>query len=359
VAAEEREEAAGSDAYQDNHMAAIFKEGFSFSGYERDFLALNRGDGTYLNISGVSGLDSITDGRGSVFGDFDNDGDADVLLTTAQHEAHHLFRNNIGNKNGFVRVTLTGTSSGTDAFGAVVRVKTSAGVQTKLKSGGSGYLSQHDPRLLFGLADDERAEWVEVRWPDTTVQRFENVPAGSSIRIVEGGDAYVALAEKRFTLVDPLSRDETLLAGLGFEMHAPFPDLALRTLDGAETNLAEVTGNGRRTLVNLWATWCVPCASEIPELLRLHPDLQRAGVDLVGLSVDLETVDAVPDYVRAKSVTYPVYTTDEAGLETLYPRGDAAVPLTILLDGEGRVLEVHSGWSPRSAAALERLAGQQ
>ena len=56
VAAEEREETAGSDAYQDNHMAAIFKEGFSFSGYERDLLALNRGDGTYLNISGVTAM---------------------------------------------------------------------------------------------------------------------------------------------------------------------------------------------------------------------------------------------------------------------------------------------------------------
>ena len=115
-------------------MGAIFKEGFSFSGYERDLLSMNLGDGRFMNISGVSGVDSISDGRGSVFADFDNDGDLDIFLTTAQGEAHFLFRNNVGQRNGFLRLELEGTRSGRDAFGTVVRVKTSAGVQTKMSS---------------------------------------------------------------------------------------------------------------------------------------------------------------------------------------------------------------------------------
>ncbi len=56
----------------------LLATGFSFSGYERDQLMLNLGEGKFLDISGVSGMDSITDGRGAVFADFDNDGDLDV-----------------------------------------------------------------------------------------------------------------------------------------------------------------------------------------------------------------------------------------------------------------------------------------
>ena len=140
MAASEQVEQAGSEQYHEDHMGAIFKKGFSFSGYERDVLALNLGQGRFLDISGISGVDSLSDGRGSVFADFDNDGDTDIFLTTVQREAHFLFRNNLGSESGFLRVELQGASQGRDAFGAVVRVKTAAGILTKIKSGGSGYL---------------------------------------------------------------------------------------------------------------------------------------------------------------------------------------------------------------------------
>ena len=111
MAAAEHVEDAGNADYHDDHMGTIFKQGFSFSGYERDLLTWNQGDGTYRNISGVSGVDSISDGRGSVFADFDNDGDSDIFLTTAQREAHYLFRNNVGSKSNYLRVELTGDAA--------------------------------------------------------------------------------------------------------------------------------------------------------------------------------------------------------------------------------------------------------
>src|SRR5829696_9950903 len=141
----------------------MFGQGFSFSGYERDPPYLNLGGKKFTDISGVSGIDSITDGRAGVFADFDNDGDLDVFVTTIQGQAHLLFRNNVGQENNWLRVALEGsgkTAGGRDAFGAVVRVKTSQGTLTKIKSGGSGFVSQHDPRLLFGLGGDERAQEV-------------------------------------------------------------------------------------------------------------------------------------------------------------------------------------------------------
>lgn len=356
VAATEQIERPGSEQYHDNHMGAIFKEGFSFSGFERDLLVMNLGERNYLDISGVSGVDSISDGRGSVFADLDNDGDLDIFLVTAQREAHYLFRNNVGERNGWLRVEVEGTTFGRDAFGTVVRVKSSAGVQTKIKSGGAGFLSHHDGRLLFGLGSDEHAEWVEVVWPDGALQRFENVPPRTSLRVVEGREGYVELVEKRFRLVDPLPADEAFLARLGVRKGEPLPDLSLRATTGEAERLDELLTSGRRALINIWATWCVPCAEEMPELQRLYPGLSRAGVDLIGVSVDLETIGQVAGYVEARGVTYPIYTTDASTLEALYPTGEATVPLTILLDEDGTILEILSGWSEETARELHALA---
>jgi peroxiredoxin len=340
-------------------MGAIFKKGFSFSGYERDLLALNLGQGRFLDISGISGVDSISDGRGSVFADFDNDGDLDIFLTTAQGEAHYLFRNNVGSHNGFLRIDLQGTRTARDAYGAVVRVKTSAGVQTKLKAGGSGFLSHHDSRLLFGLGADRAAEWVEVVWPDGSEQRFENVPSGTAIRVAQQEKDYTVVTERRSRLVEPLAAEEAFLAGLGFERGERFPDLTLRSDSGETLKLHGLLRPDRRMLLNIWATWCTPCAQEMPELQRLYGDLTGAGIDLLGVSVDLDTAANVPDYVRDRRITYPIYTTDEAALATMYPRGEATVPLTLLLDGEGTVVEIHSGWSKRSERALHELMSRQ
>ena len=157
----------------------MFGQGFSFSGYERDPLFLNLGNRKFVDISGCSGIDSVTDGRAGVFADFDNDGDLDVFSTTIQGQSHLLFRNNVGQDNRFLRVALEGgTSIGRDACSAVVRVRTSAGTLTKTKAGGSGFISQHDPRLLFGLGTDERAASVEVTWPDGTVEPLRRAVRG-------------------------------------------------------------------------------------------------------------------------------------------------------------------------------------
>ena len=93
-------------------MGKIFEEGFSFSGFERDKLYLSDRGERFIDLSGLSGLDSVTDGRGAVYGDFDNDGDYDIFLTALQSQVHHLFKNSVGHHRGFVRVALEGTRSG-------------------------------------------------------------------------------------------------------------------------------------------------------------------------------------------------------------------------------------------------------
>lgn len=358
MAATEGAEQAGGEPYRNRHTEAIFREGLSFSGFERDLLSLNLGTRKFLDISGVSGLDSVSDGRGAVFADFDNDGDLDIFLTTIQGEAHLLFRNNVGSDNGFLRVELEGGASGRDAYGAIVRVKTLTGTLTKVKSAGSGYLSQHDQRLLFGLSDARQVREVEVTWPSGAVDRPGPVPAGTAIRIVEGRGGHETVAERHFRLPDPLSRAETMLAKLGFRKGEPFPDLRLRALDGRETRLARLRRPGQRTLVNLWATYCVPCAKEMPELQNLRSRLGVAGIDLVGVSIDTDTADQIPAYLARLGITYPIYATDQGSVSAVFPKGEVLIPASFLLDGRGLVLEALSGWSDDSRSAIARWLGR-
>ena len=198
------DEKAGNQDYQTNHMALLFEEGLSFSGFERDALFLNREGTRFQEISGVSGIDSISDGRSAVPVDLDNDGDLDIFLTTIQGEGHLLFRNNVGQDKGFIRVELEGTKSGRDAFGAQVRVKTPLGVQTRILSGGSGFMAQPDRRLLFGLGDAAGVEWMEVTWPSGVRQRFGPISAGVSLKVVEEEADYQALSLPPAALPDPL-----------------------------------------------------------------------------------------------------------------------------------------------------------
>jgi thiol-disulfide isomerase/thioredoxin len=337
------------------------QQGFSFSGYERDPLYLNLQGRQFKDISGVSGLDSISDGRAAVFADFDNDGDYDVFLTAIQGETHLLFRNNVGHSSRFLRLLLEGDKAlGRNAYGAVARVTTSAGVLTKSKSGGAGFLSQHDPRLLFGLGADERAQKIEVTWPDGRVEIFpaDAARAGATLRLRAGTGRAEATAVKNAQLPDPLTKAERAASGLKIKVGGPMPDLALRTLSGGSVSLYKLLRPGRRALVNVWATWCAPCAKEMPELQKLAPALAARRLDLLGVSVDAEPDADVKGYVAARRIAYPIYIGGAAALENLYATDLATVPLSVVVDDKGRVLEILSGWSPETQKRLEELSRQ-
>ncbi len=348
---------AGNEAYQNEQAKKLFREGFSFSGYERDRLSLNLGTKKFFDVSGVSGVNSITDGRGAVFADLDNDGDHDIFLTSIQGTSHLLFRNNVGDQNGFLRIVLTGSESGKDALGAIVRVKTSAGILTKTKSGGSGYLSQHDPRLLFGLGDDSHAEWVEVTWPSGRRQRIDDVPAGRTLQIVEGEAAPTAIVVESTALPNPLSAEEAFLAKLKVGVGLRFPDEDVTALDGRSIQLSEAIPTGRKVLVNLWATYCIPCATEIPQLQNVYGRLRSNQVEIIGLSIDTAGLDVVREYLDQRRVEYPVYVADSRLVERIYATAEVFIPLSFILDERGVIEEIHSGWSKDARESVERLAG--
>ena len=263
------------------------------------------------------------------------------------------------------------TESGRDGFGAIVRAGTANGVVTKLKSAGSGFLAQNDPRLLIGLGDATQADWIEVSWPSGLVQRVEGldgatgVPAGTSLLIREGGAA-TRVVEETFALADPLSSEERTFAGLTFGRGDVFPDLALldrnvvpegdKLPGSVATSVHQLLRPGRRTLLNIWATWCVPCRREMPELEQLSGPLAAAGVDLVGISIDTDTMARVVPFLSDMGTTYPVHVSNDNRIPGLYEGGAIAVPLSVLLDDQGRVLRVIGGWSVETAEQFHELA---
>ena len=347
------DEEAGNEEYQTDHMRLLFNEGLSFSGYERDHLYLNLEGKKFTDISGVSGIDSISDGRAALLADFDNDGDLDVFVTAIQNEGHLLFRNNIGQDNHFIRIGLEGRASGRDAFGTVVRVKTSQGILTSLKSGGSGFLAQHDPRLLFGLGKAERAEWVEIVWPLGKVQRLGPIEEGISLRVIEGHDEPLVVPEQLTRLVDPVSPDQALWQKLKIVQGGQLPQLRLSSLQGKDAPLKP----GVPYFLNLWATWCLPCREEMPELEHLYADFKEKGIELVGLSIDLG-VEAtyVAKFAADLGVSYPLYTVDEESVTRIFGQ-EVFIPFSILVDEEGRVADVFEGWSARSQRKIRELLG--
>jgi thiol-disulfide isomerase/thioredoxin len=358
LAAEQKRDEAGSDDYQDDHFGKILQEGFSFSGFERDHLYFNDRGERFVDISGLTGIDSETDARGAAYADFDNDGDYDIFLTAFQRKAHHLFKNQVGQDAAWIRVDLRGTTSGPDAWGAVVRVKTSQGTLTKIKSGGSGFVSQSDPRLLFGLGSDEAAEWIEVDWPSGAKERFGGPSARTSIRIEEGEGRFVALTEPRCELPDATSGRDEFLGMLAVGPGDAFPDLAVVDGEGTASRFSDVRTKDRRTLVNLWATYCAPCRRDMPELESLQKRFSEAGADIVGVSVDMgASAKNVKRALKKLGVTYPAYTTDETVFPSLFAGEEFFIPLTYLVDPDGTIVEVFKGWTPETRRRVESLLG--
>jgi len=345
-------------ALRADQNSLMFGQGFSFSGYERDPLYLNLGGKKFTDISGISGIDSITDGRAGVFADFDNDGDLDVFSTTIQNQTHLLFRNNVGQDSKYLRISLEGgPGSSRDAYGSVVRVKTSAGILTKIKSGGSGFISQHDPRLLFGLGNDDRAESVEVTWTNGKVERFDgDYSSGKTFQLKEGTGKSISLNLARANLPDPLTKTEIFARSLRLSVGKPLPNFLVKRLGvAAALPIAKLFKPGRRTLINIWATWCIPCAKEMPELEKMRTSLAARGIDLIGLNVDTEKNVNIKKYVADKRVTYPVVAGGVPAIEKIYATDELTVPLSILVDDNGSVVELIPGWSAETQKKFQMM----
>jgi hypothetical protein len=153
---------------------------------QEDQLFENVGGDKFVDISLEKGAYFHEEhvGRGACIGDYDNDGDVDIFIMNLNDHCKFL-RNNKGNEKNWIILKLIGTGSNRDAIGARIKITSGGKSQITQKRSTTGYLSQNDPRIHFGLAENENIEKVEIKWPSGKLQVLENVKSNQILEIIE------------------------------------------------------------------------------------------------------------------------------------------------------------------------------
>jgi enediyne biosynthesis protein E4 len=153
---------------------------------EQLLLFRNTGKG-FENVSGKSGsvFNKYFSGRGMATGDFDNDGDLDVLIGN-NGEPPVLLLNDGGNRNNWIGLQLIAKQSNPAAVGAVINWQSGLLKRSRLKTAGGSYLASHDPREILGIGPTTKIDYVEIRWPSGKVDKLTNPPINRYLKVVEG-----------------------------------------------------------------------------------------------------------------------------------------------------------------------------
>jgi enediyne biosynthesis protein E4 len=150
-------------------------------------LFLNLGNGKFRDVAPSRGNEFSQPkvGRGLAYGDFDRDGDLDILLTT-NNGSPYLYRTDFVANPRSIRFYLQGVQSNRDAIGASVRIDYDGQSQSRTVRGGSSYLSQSELPVTFGLGVHEKVDRVVIDWPSGRTEEYKNLPVRKAYKCVEG-----------------------------------------------------------------------------------------------------------------------------------------------------------------------------
>ncbi len=155
---------------------------------QKNLLFRNLGDGTFANItSETDGLAVKKVSRGAAIGDYDNDGDLDILVTNC-NQRPDLLQNAVGNRNNWIQIQTVGQKSNRSGIGARIKVVTGTHVQYREVHSGGSYLSFHDLRAHFGVGKAEQIELLEIRWTSGHTDRWTHLAVNRRFMAVEGGE---------------------------------------------------------------------------------------------------------------------------------------------------------------------------
>jgi hypothetical protein len=178
-----------NDGFLDIYLVAGHLDVIYSSVKQPNALFRNNGDGTFSDISDISGTDDPSIGRGGVFGDFNNDGCLDIFLVNMGTNdgtpgKPKLFENNCESTNNWIIIKTIGNKSNQDGIGTRITVTTSNGEQIREVTSGSGQMSQNMLPVHFGLANSENVD-IAIQWPSGKKQTFDDIPSNQIITISE------------------------------------------------------------------------------------------------------------------------------------------------------------------------------
>jgi enediyne biosynthesis protein E4 len=159
-------------------------EGRSLSGYQQKRVWINDGAGRFVDIAQAVGATDTHDGRAVAFADLWNRGVLDVVVTN-QRGPLLIYKNSVAPENKWIEFDLEGTKGNRSALGAEIKLFWNGHVQAQTVSGGSGFCSQNQRRIHFGLGRTDQVEKAEIRWPSGQRQTIERPAVGQINKVKE------------------------------------------------------------------------------------------------------------------------------------------------------------------------------
>ena len=336
-------------------MNELIRSDGSWSGYERNVLYANNGDGTFSEVSGAAGMDFPEDSRSFALADLDHDGRLEVVLKNRNAPQLRILHNVMEELGASIAFRLRGTKSNRDGIGAAITLEAGALRQTRYCQAGSGFLAQHSKEVCFGVGKAKGTVRATVRWPSGLTQSFEALPVDHSIELEEGSATFTS---KSFTAAPPAwANTAPAIHGEALPEIPETPETIdtwlLEPLKAPAFSLPDLTGSMRElrsfqggfVLLNFWSTASQVCAQQ----LRLFHE-HRPGLDIVAVCVDSEA-KKVTDFTTPMGLGFPVLlaTEEVAGVYNIIyrylfdRRRDLGLPTSFLLDKEGMIIKVYQG----------------
>jgi len=362
VVANSPDEAKPNQDYEQGWSAIneLIRADGTWSGYERNIFYANNGDGTFSDISGVLGLDSLEDGRAFALADFDHDGRQEVFLKNRNGPQLRLLKNVMEHLPPSIAFHLRGAKSNRDAIGAVITVETELGHQTRSLRAGSGFLSQHSKDVFFGLGAAKGPVSASIRWPIGLVQELRDLPINHRVWIEEGSEpsrmeGFRMLAGRGPLAVATAPEIETLPTTAETWLLAPVeaPDFSLPNFAGQVFTLSAL--RGKPVLLNFWAAGAEQCKEDWITFNQHHMAWAAQGLQLLSVNLDSPAdAESVRALVRKHRLSFPVLrgasdVEDVAAIYNILYRylfdrhRDLELPTSFLNDAKGEIVKVYQG----------------
>ncbi|MGB0685386.1 MAG: ASPIC/UnbV domain-containing protein [Planctomycetota bacterium] len=349
-----------SQAYTDAWSSIammVAQEGLSWSGRERNRMFLNLGDTRFVDLSWPAGLDFIEDARSVASVDWDGDGRVDLLLKNRNAPRLRLLRNQAPEDRHWLQVRLTGGEGmNRDAIGAEVLVEAGGRTQRRPLLAGDGFLCQSSKTLFFGLGDAAAIDRLAVRWPDGRLEEF--LDEGATL----AADQRLHLRPSAPPAVLPAPTPVVLTEGANTRAKGgdvgrvplvtklPLGEMPLPAFDDPNRRVKDL--GGRPLLINFWSTTCAACLEEFGDFVDEKRRLNRQGLRIVTM-----VTDGLDRHDRARMILDGVGLADGAGWadkrveaslrivveEVLNRTVDMPLPVSLLLDSHGNLVQVHIG----------------